>query len=92
MPKLIDGEIRALLEAAELRLEYGTAEDRFRVAGVFHAVLGAGATQATLEWAVDYLRQDPAVHRPAPGAIPLPESADVPASVRDAYERDERGD
>lgn len=64
---IVDGEIRALLEAAELRLEYGTPEDRYRVAGAFHEVLAAGATLATLEWAVDYLRQDPAVHQPPPG-------------------------
>jgi len=92
---ILDREIRALLAAAEHRLEHGTPEDRYRVASVFHAVLGPDATLNTLEWGVDYLRTDPAVHRPPPrlpGPIPLPASADVPQDVRDAYEQGQQAD
>ncbi len=92
---ILDGEIRALLEAAKLRLEHATPQDRDRVAGAFGEVLDADATLATLEWAVDHLRHDPAVHRPPPrqaGPIPLPVSADVPAAVREASEQGQQPD
>jgi hypothetical protein len=48
---ILDSEVRALLEAARLRLEYGTPEDRDRVPDAFGEVLAADATLATLEWA-----------------------------------------
>jgi hypothetical protein len=53
---IVDGEMRAMLEAAEQLLEHGSAEDRFRVSSAFHAVLRPDATADTLEWATDYLR------------------------------------
>jgi hypothetical protein len=45
----------------------------------------AWEAQETVEWAVDYLRLDPAAHSPAP--IPLPDSADVPQAMREQAER-----
>lgn len=87
MPKPVDGQLRELLEAAELLLEYGTPEDRYRVSSVFHAVLGAGATSTTVKWGVDYLQAKLAEPARVRRGIPLPDSADVPRSVRDADEQ-----
>ncbi len=87
MPRPIDGEIRALLQAVRLRLDTQMAVDRFRVSRALQAVLADDATPETVEWAVDYLRLDPAAHRPPPGRIPLPEAADVPQVVREQVER-----
>jgi hypothetical protein len=53
---IVDGEMRAMLEAAKHVLDHGTAEDRFRVSSALHAVLGPDATADTLAWATDYLR------------------------------------
>jgi uncharacterized membrane protein YciS (DUF1049 family) len=53
---IIDGKLRELLEAAELLLEYGTAEDRYRVSTVLLEILGAGATPTTVEWGAEYLQ------------------------------------
>src|SRR6266545_827906 len=102
---VLDSEIRALLQAAKLRLEHGTPDDRYRVSSAFHAVLSADAATETLAWAVDYLRTDPAAHRPPPrtrpvpgldpepgGPIPLPDSADVPQDVQDADEQGRHAD
>jgi hypothetical protein len=87
MPRPIDGEIRALLQAVRLRLDTQMAVDRFRVSRALQAVLADDATPETVEWAVDYLQLDSAPHRPPPGRIPLPEAADVPQVVREQVER-----